>query len=53
MSPRPKAVGEALVTAHEVAPEWHVRMQAALQQNVDNAVSKTVNLPLEKGVRLL
>ncbi len=36
---------EVLVTAHEIDPEWHVNMQAALQANIDNAVSKTVNLP--------
>jgi len=46
----PSGVAEALVTAHEVPPEWHVRMQAAFQQNVDNAVSKTVNLPNDAGV---
>jgi len=43
--PVPGHLRELLRTAHEIAPEHHVRMQAEVQKYVDNAVSKTVNLP--------
>lgn len=41
----PAETQSAFPTAGEIAPEWHLRMQAAVQRHVDAAVSKTVNLP--------
>ncbi len=46
--PLPDHTRELFRTAIEIAPEHHVRMQAAFQEHVDNAVSKTVNLPESK-----
>ncbi len=41
----PKEIRDIFATALEVSPEEHVKMQATFQKHVDNAVSKTVNLP--------
>ena len=47
----PADVRRIFITAHDISPAWHVKVQAAFQKYTENAVSKTVNLPHEATVK--
>ena len=46
----PLADSPVFRTASEISPEWHIRMQAAWQGEVDDSISKTINMAHESTV---
>lgn len=47
----PKEVRDIFVTAQDIDPEWHIKMQATLQKHVDNSISKTINFPRDASIK--
>ncbi len=47
----PKDIREVFVTAQDISPEWHIKMQSTLQKHVDNSISKTINFSWTAAIR--
>lgn len=47
----PKDVRDVYVTAQDISPEWHIKMQSTLQKHVDNSISKTINFPWTAAIK--
>jgi ribonucleoside-diphosphate reductase alpha chain len=47
----PEEVRRVLTTSQQIGPEWHIRMQAAFQQHIDGAISKTINFPASASIK--
>ncbi|MDB4303796.1 hypothetical protein N9934_03290 [Desulfosarcina sp.] len=47
----PEEMRNVFVIAHEIEPKWHLKMQAAFQENVEGAISKTINFPSDASLQ--
>ncbi|MEK6900679.1 MAG: adenosylcobalamin-dependent ribonucleoside-diphosphate reductase, partial [Nanoarchaeota archaeon] len=47
----PRDIREVFVTAQDISPEWHIKIQATLQKHVDNSISKTINFPRTASIK--